>query len=413
MDTNFIAPLASFDKLNLTLRNYKYTHNISFKIGENDSDDTMRAEHFLHVLQYQFPLLHDVWKNEPEIAYGVHILIGFVALIVGTAGLIGNLIVICLFVRYKSLRRSANLFVLNLAVGDTLLIVANVPLLVISSFRAQWIGGVIGCHLFAFFGGLSGFVSINTLTVLAIERCVVITCHLTYNNRLSNPRIILVCVIVWIYSFIWSILPYLGWGGHMMEGSRTSCTFDYFTKTINNRMYVICLIVFCFVLQLIIISLSYLKIVTVVFSRQHEITHSKSNSKAVCLRVSSGKDRLKVEWRATKAAMTLVGVFCISWTPYAIIALIGQFSDTSIITPLSSALPGLFAKMSSFLNPIIYTLLHSKYRKMIRSIFQNSGEGNYRNDSNNTQNMKLNFEKDTTSSPNIGMISRSRSTTVL
>lgn len=46
--------------------------------------------------------------------------------------------------RYKSLRRSANLFVLNLAVGDTLLIVANVPLLVISSFRAQWIGGVIG-----------------------------------------------------------------------------------------------------------------------------------------------------------------------------------------------------------------------------------------------------------------------------
>lgn len=99
MNTTFIASLASFDKLNLTLRNYKYTHNISFKIGENDSDDTMRAEHFLHVLQYQFPLLHDVWKNEPEIAYGVHILIGFVALIVGTGGLIGNLIVICLFVR--------------------------------------------------------------------------------------------------------------------------------------------------------------------------------------------------------------------------------------------------------------------------------------------------------------------------
>ncbi|XP_063447447.1 rhodopsin, GQ-coupled-like [Mytilus trossulus] len=413
MDTTFIAPLSSFDKLNLTLRNNKYTHNISFKIGENDSDDTMRAEHFLHVLQYQFPLLHDMWKNEPEISYGVHILIGFIALIVGTGGLIGNLIVICLFVRYKSLRRSANLFVLNLAVGDTLLIVANVPLLVISSFRAQWIGGVMGCHLFAFFGGLSGFVSINTLTVLAIERCVVITCHLTYNNRLSNPGVVLLCVIVWIYSLIWSILPYFGWGGHMMEGSRTSCTFDYFTKTINNRMYVICLIVFCFVLQLIIISLSYLKIVTVVFSRQHEISHSKSNSKAVCLRVSSSKDRLKVEWRATKAAMILVVVFCISWTPYAIIALIGQFSDTSIITPLSSALPGLFAKMSSFFNPIIYTLLHSKYRKMIRSIFQNSGDATYRNNSNNTQNMKLNFDRDSNSSPNMGMISRSRSTTVL
>ncbi|XP_052070135.1 rhodopsin, GQ-coupled-like [Mytilus californianus] len=373
----------------------------------------MTAENFLHVLQYQFPLLHDMWKNEPEVPYGVHILIGFVALIIGTGGLIGNLIVICLFVRYKSLRRSANLFVLNLAVGDTLLIVANVPLLVISSFHAQWIGGVIGCHLFAFFGGLSGFVCINTLTVLAIERCVVITCHLTYNNRLSNPGVVLLCVTVWIYSIGWSVLPYLGWGGHMMEGSRTSCTFDYFTKTMNNRTYVICLIVFCFVLQLIIISVSYLKIVTVVFSRQREISHSKSNSKAVCLRISSSKERLKVEWRATKAAMILVVVFCISWTPYAIIALIGQFSDTSFITPLSSAFPGLFAKMSSLFNPIIYTLLHSKYRKMIRSIFKNSGEVKYRNNSNNTQNMKLNFDRESSSSPHMAMLSRSRSTTVL
>ncbi|CAC5385363.1 OPN4 [Mytilus coruscus] len=302
---------------------------------------------------------------------------------------------------YKSLRRSANLFVLNLAVGDALLIVANIPLLVISSFRAQWIGGVIGCRLFAFFGGLSGFVCINTLTVLAIERCVVITCHLTYNNRLSNPGVVLLCVTVWIYSTVWSVLPYLGWGGHMMEGSRTSCTFDYFTKTMNNRTY------------LIIISVSYLKIVTVVFSRQREISHSQSNSKAVCLRISSSKERLKVEWRATKAAMILVVVFCISWTPYAIIALIGQFSDTSFITPLSSALPGLFAKMSSFFNPIIYTLLHSKYRKMIRSIFKNSGEVKYRNNSNNTQNMKVNFDRDSSSSPNMVMISRSRSTTVL
>jgi hypothetical protein len=39
------------------------------------------------------------------------------------------------------------LFTLNLACGDALLIVANVPVLVISSFKGAWIGGVPGKKL--------------------------------------------------------------------------------------------------------------------------------------------------------------------------------------------------------------------------------------------------------------------------
>ena len=44
-------------------------------------------------------LLHVHWENEPEAPYGIHLLIGFIALIVGTGGLIGNLMVISLFIR--------------------------------------------------------------------------------------------------------------------------------------------------------------------------------------------------------------------------------------------------------------------------------------------------------------------------
>jgi hypothetical protein len=39
------------------------------------------------------------------------------------------------------------LFTLNLACGDALLIIANVPVLVISSFKGAWIGGVPGKKL--------------------------------------------------------------------------------------------------------------------------------------------------------------------------------------------------------------------------------------------------------------------------
>lgn len=220
--------------------------------------------------------------------------------------------------------------------------------------------------MFAFCGGLAGFVSINTLTVLSIERCVVITCHIPNTNRMSNRGAVCVCFLIWMYSFLWSLPPYLGWGGHMMEGSRTSCTFDYFTRTINNRSYVVSILLFCFIFQLFIIVVAYLKIAHSVFESQKEIAHyqNQSDDEKFTLRVAS-KKRHQVEWRTAKTVLSLVTIFCLSWTPYAIVSVIGQFGDQSYVTPLSSAIPGIFAKMSSFLNPIFYTLIHSKYRKLI------------------------------------------------
>lgn len=153
-----------------------------------------------------------------------------------------------------------------------------------------------------------------------------------------------------------------------MEGSRTSCTFDYFTKTTNNRSYVLSILVFCFFAQLLVISGSYFKIAQAVFAHQKDVVHSnqQADDAAFCLRVSS-KNRHQIEWRTAKTVLSLVMIFCVSWTPYAIISVIGQFGNQTTVTPLSSAIPGIFAKMSSFLNPIFYTLIHSKYRKLIIS----------------------------------------------
>lgn len=338
-------------------------YNYSFIKKENASVE--RSKIITQKLK-KFPLLHVHWENSAEAPYGVHLLIGIVALIVGSAGLVGNVLVIYLFIRFKGLRRTAFLFVLNLAIGDTLLILTNVPVLVVSSFKTQWVAGVSGCRLFAFCGGLSGFVSINTLTILAVERAVVIAHHLPNTNRLSQRGVLILCCCIWIYSFLWSIPPYLGWGGHMMEGSQTSCTFDYFTRTVNNTTYVISILVFCFGLQLVIITISYVRILIEVFFHRKDVARSfnKRQDAAFCLRIASNKNR-NIEWRTTKAVLSLVTVYCLSWMPYAIISVIGQFGNQSLITPLSSALPGVFAKMSSFVNPIIYTLLHSKYRQMI------------------------------------------------
>ncbi len=65
--------------------------------------------------------------------------------------------------------------------------------------------------------------------------------------------------------------------------------------------------------------------------------------------------------RIAKVAITNVAVWLLAWSPYAFIALIGQFGGLSILTPLTTQLPSFMAKTASMFNPIIYVLSHPKF----------------------------------------------------
>ena len=61
----------------------------------------------------------------------------------------------------------------------------------------------------------------------------------------------------------------------------------------------------------------------------------------------------------------------LSWTPYAIVALMGMMSNHSsmAVTPLLSEIPVMFAKTSAAYNPMIYAISHPKFRTEIDKSF--------------------------------------------
>ena len=75
--------------------------------------------------------------------------------------------------------------------------------------------------------------------------------------------------------------------------------------------------------------------------------------------------RRQIEVRSATAILMIVGFFCVAWTPYCIIALIGLFGDVRMVTPLASAVPCVLAKMATVSNPPLYSLGHPKFRKKI------------------------------------------------
>ena len=62
--------------------------------------------------------------------------------------------------------------------------------------------------------------------------------------------------------------------------------------------------------------------------------------------------------RETKVMIRIIlyfALFCLAWTPYSILVMLGQYSTdiSNYVTPFSSSLPIIFAKSSCVYNPIV------------------------------------------------------------
>ncbi|GBM85084.1 hypothetical protein AVEN_248815-1 [Araneus ventricosus] len=82
------------------------------------------------------------------------------------------------------------------------------------------------------------------------------------------------------------------------------------------------------------------------------------------------------EYRAAEMILMVIALFLISWTPYSLIACLGQFGDKSLLTPWVSVLPSLFAKMSTLYNPAIYGLSHRHFRAALKRMFDRDSRRN-------------------------------------
>lgn len=78
-----------------------------------------------------------------------------------------------------------------------------------------------------------------------------------------------------------------------------------------------------------------------------------------------GQSATKTEIKTAKVSLTIVLGFLLSWTPYATVALIGQFGPAELVTPYVSEIPVMFAKASAMHNPVIYALSHPRFREVI------------------------------------------------
>ena len=172
----------------------------------------------------------------------------------------------------------------------------------------------------------------------------------------------------------WTIPPCLEiWSRFAPEGLLTTCSIDYLSQGLTYKSYLLSIFLALFLLPLVAIAVCYLFITRVVFQRRH--LFPKSTYPDV-VRLTRGekkttrhqvKSRMNVELKTARTAALAVLVYTISWTPYAVVAMIGMFGNVGLLTPLASQIPMMFAKASCIYNPFLYTLSHPKLKKEMQS----------------------------------------------
>nr|QWV42717.1 ultraviolet sensitive opsin [Bitoma cylindrica] len=342
-----------------------FSHNLtkpSFQARVLDSIE-------VHYLGWNVPkeeLIHipEHWLIYPEPAASLHFLLGLIYTGFFITAVLGNGLVLWIFSTSKSLRTASNMFVVNLALCDFVMMLKT-PIFIYNSFYRGYALGHFGCQIFAAMGSLSGIGAGMTNACIAYDRFTTIT--RPFDGKLTRTKALIMIIAVWIYTIPWAILPMLEvWGRFVPEGFLTSCTFDYLTNTFDNKVFVGSIFSCSYVIPMSMIIYFYSQIVKKVFSHEKALREQAKKMNVESLRSNQSQNNESAELRIAKAAITICSLFVASWTPYAVLALIGAFGNQALLTPGVTMVPACACKFVACIDPYVYAISHPKYRQELQ-----------------------------------------------
>lgn len=353
--------------------------------------------------------LNTYWtQNFKPIPHQFYYFLILIYTFIGIVGLVGNVMVLVLYFRYKTLRTPSNYFVINITISDLILLLTNIPLSILSCWYNEWIFGRAGCNFYAACGSIFGFLNISVMTFRALEKSIVI--KKPFSALKKDKRFTLISITLsWIYASIWSFLPFFG-SGFVLDGIKTQCGFNYINTEKRERIIIISMVIGGFLIPVGVMTACYTYIIMklkdrknlqlefleksksvktkteIVVSNEDEDTKGQSINAAEEAKAKVNNDEsteplnkkkakisevdkkmnlfIKSEIKATKNALVIITLFTIAWFPYCIISLISQFSVNRAyyVTPYTGSLAALFAKTSAIYNPIVYALSNRKFK---------------------------------------------------
>ncbi|XP_075225419.1 rhodopsin 3 [Lycorma delicatula] len=332
--------------------NTVWAPRVSYRMTQKTLVWNVPAEELVHIPEH--------WFNYPEPDPMNNYILGIIYVFFMFFALIGNGLVIWIFSAAKSLRTPSNMFVVNLAICDFMMM-SKTPIFVYNSFHQGYALGHSACQLFATIGSFSGIGASATNAAIAYDRYRVIAKPL--DGRMSRGKALFILLLIWVYTTPWSLMPlFETWNRFVPEGYLTSCSFDYLTRNESTQYWVAVMFVICYCIPMTLIIYFYSQIVSHVINHEKALKQQAKKMNVDSLRSNQQQQNQSAEVRIAKAAITICFLYVASWTPYAIVSLIGAFGNQDLLTPGVTMIPACACKFVACLDPYVYAISHPRYR---------------------------------------------------
>ncbi|XP_043918067.1 visual pigment-like receptor peropsin [Protopterus annectens] len=299
--------------------------------------------------QFTEESLHDIGSVFSQTEH--NIVAGYL-ITAGVISLLSNIIVLCMFAKYKELRTPTNSIIINLAFTDIGVSGIGYPMSAASDLHGSWKFGHTGCQIYAALNIFFGMASIGLLTVVAIDRYLTI-CRQDIVEKMTKHTYTTMILTAWINALFWAFVPIVGWASYAPDPTGATCTINWRKNDTSFVSYTMTVIAVNFIVPLMVMFYCYYKV-------SRAMTYYRNNGylENVSINWSNQRD-------VTKMSVVMIVMFLVAWSPYSIVCLWSAFGTPSHIPPAMAIIAPLFAKSSTFYNPCIYVIANKRFRRTI------------------------------------------------
>ncbi|XP_070541942.1 beta-1 adrenergic receptor-like [Ptychodera flava] len=285
---------------------------------------------------------------------------------------IGNFMALVVFIKTPKLRDIAGVYMMNLVATDLTYGALVLPLTIISSAYGRWVFGRILCQFKGFLTSLLCSVSFGTLGLLSLEKYIAILKPLHYSQIMTTKAMAVSLCGLWMYMGTLSILPLFGFGKYDFIPAAFTCTTEWRYSAVYGLTYLFAgllpsmatiNITYFFIFRAARRQARRINTIEVRMCRTDTTEGVNSCVSVPTDSVENGQRQSHLPTRSfnkrqTKAAMTVlivVGVFMLSWSPFAIANTWSVATNTPLPVYVELVVTWL-ACLNSALNPYIYAV---------------------------------------------------------
>ncbi|XP_069119135.1 QRFP-like peptide receptor [Argopecten irradians] len=281
-------------------------------------------------------------------------------------GLLGNIFVIAVVIQYQHMRTLTNVFLVNLTVGDLLVVCICIPMTLGSYIYSDYIFGNFLCKLTPFLQGTAVAVSSLNLLCISINRYFAIHSPLKAKVLFSKNKIYLLLALVWLVSLC-SFIPLLVVSTVVTSGLQGvyemhTCVELWFSP-LTKQIYSMFILFVLFLLPLIVMLVTYTRIgYTLWRTEARRFMENSITNKSQAERI------LRQRRRTVKMLVAVVMIFIFCWFPYYTVMIWLDFNmvmsiRTQFVNDYVYPVVLLLGLSNSTVNPVCYCFMSNGFRR--------------------------------------------------